>query len=145
MQSSITVLGLTEKVHDIGSSSVLGTTRDMPILKPTWTGPLILPGDIHSVSAAVRHILLSPKGCLDYKVASNYTNHAVAKRRQLRASVLHIGNTKKVLSKNYAFYIAYLFTFFSFVCFLHVENSIYVLKEACNVLIMFFYKTSRFL
>lgn len=54
MQSSITVLGLTEKVHDIGSSSVLGTTRDIPILKPTRTGPLILLGDIHSVSAAVR-------------------------------------------------------------------------------------------
>lgn len=35
MQSSTAVLGVTENVHDIGSSSGLGTTQDILILNPT--------------------------------------------------------------------------------------------------------------
>lgn len=52
MQSSTPVLGVTEKVQDIGSSAGLGTTRDFEA--KTIPQPLVLSMDIHLVRAVVR-------------------------------------------------------------------------------------------
>lgn len=86
MQSSTAVLGVTEKVHDIGSSSGLGTTRAKTYSFWTQqeTGTLnISGGDIHFVRAVARQgeifrcLQSGTPGWLRWRVT---TNQAVTKR-----------------------------------------------------------------
>ena len=106
-------MGDTEKVHDIGRSFGLGTTRDILLLKPSTDGTINTCGDIHLVRAAERQgsIFVYPKAVTAYP----FNTGELLPIKLMSILMLQIGTLQRnCCLKEYPFYIA---NFSFLVCF----------------------------